>query len=128
MAQKTTESAHFSLVYGSAEDEVSTSDLQSYLWDCIVAQKTTESAHFSLVHVGTEDEVSTRLALLHGNNENDAGCCCMEVLMMLHACTLHASIEDKMGRRGACMGACMLAEYERVVMSLHDSERDEEIM
>jgi len=96
--------------------------------DCIVAQKTIESAHFSLVHSGTEDEVSTRLvqlrggaedevstrlALLHGNNENDAGCCCMEALMTLHACTLHTCIEDKMGRRGACMGACMLAEYEK---------------
>ena len=46
--------------------------------------------------------------------------------MTLHACTLHGCIEDKVDRRGACMGACMLAEYERMVTPIHGSAGDEE--
>ena len=78
-----------------------------------------------MLHGDTEEEVSASLALLHGGTENDAGCCCMEVLMTLHAYTLHGCSEDKMGRHGACMGACMLADYERVVTPLHGSAGDE---
>ena len=76
--------------------------------DYMVAQKTTGSAHLSLVHGSTEDEVLARLALMHGGNENDASCCCMEVLMTLHAFTLHGCVEDEVGRYGACgcMHAC----------------------
>jgi len=83
------------------------------------------SARLSLVH-GNAEEMSARLALLHGGTEKDAGCCYMEVLMTLHACMLHGCTEDEMGRRGACMsmGACLLAEYERVVTLLHGSARD----
>ena len=94
----------------------------------MAAQKMAGTFHLLVVHGSAEDEVSARLALLHGDTENDAGCCCIEVLVMLYICTLHECIEDKVGRCGAWMGAFMLAEYERVVMSLHDSERDEEIM
>ena len=58
----------------------------------------------------------------HGGTENDAGCCCIKVLMTLHAYTLHGYIEDEVGRHGACM----LAEYEMAVTSLHGSAGDEE--
>ena len=40
------------------------------------------------------------------------------IKMTLHACTLHGWVEDEAGRRGACMSACMLSEYEMVVTPL----------
>ena len=84
----------------------------------------TRSAHLSLVHDSAEDEVSAKLALLYGGTKNDASCC-MKVLMMLHVCT-HGCAKDEVGRHGTCMSACMIAEYERVVMPLHGTTRGEE--